>query len=129
MNAKVTKVAEADGTAIKPVDVKGTTPEDRKAAADAAAQAAKPPAKKKAGPPNNDAEIRKVVKAGGKVGPLLEGPQVSLHEANLQARARDRKNYDATEAIVEMTSEAIRASGGRVRTARIRKNLRAPVGD
>jgi len=117
MTKKVQKVAEADGTAIAPEVVKEPAPA-------AAAPAAAAPAEKPKPVATNAAEIKKVEKAGGKTGPLLEGRQVSLHEANLQARARDRQNYDATEAIVEMTSEAIRASGGRARTARMRKNLR-----
>lgn len=51
------------------------------------------------------------------------GRQVSLLEANLQAREAARANYDYVENIAQQAKEAIIASGGRVER-RTRKNLR-----
>lgn len=54
----------------------------------------------------------------------FEGPQRSLHEANLEARRRDRESRDLIEELAENAKEAILASGGRVTAKRLRKPLR-----
>ncbi len=154
--AKVKKVAEADGTPVKDAEEVVGAPEEfgltnedvvklaeEKAAADRI-EAKKNAAAKPQRHPSNLGVVPEVRTAPVEPAPehepavinpeipehiraQFEGRQVSLLEANLQAREADRANYDYVENLAQQAKDAIIASGGRVER-RARKNLRpAPI--